>query len=205
VNERQVTLSIDGLSRSFGPVPVLEGLDLRLEAGERLGLSGPNGSGKTTLLRCIAGSLAPSSGSITVAGHPAGSLRARAVTGTAVAHEKAFYQRLSGRENLRFYASLRASGNAHQEAASVIGEMELGFADERVDRYSSGMLQQLSFARALLGEPQLLLLDEPTRSMDDAAIERVWSALARRPGTAVIVASHLHDDLDRCGERVDLS
>jgi ABC-type multidrug transport system ATPase subunit len=67
------------------------------------------------------------------------------------------------------------------------------------------MVQQLSFARALLGDPRLLLLDEPTRSMDAAAVTRFWSALDRRPSVAVILASHHGEDLDRCDERIDLS
>jgi ABC-2 type transport system ATP-binding protein len=199
-------LSVEGLTRRFGSTTVLSDLGFRLGPGERLGISGPNGSGKTTLLRCIAGSLLPSAGTITVAGHKGGSVAARATIGIAVAHEKAFYQRLSGRANLRFYASLRAIGTAAGNAvSSVIDEMQLAFVDERVDRYSSGMLQQLSFARSLLGDPKLLLLDEPTRSLDDAAVERLWSALSRRPHTAVMIASHSHEDLERCDERIDLS
>jgi ABC-type multidrug transport system ATPase subunit len=183
---------------------VLQGIDVRLDPGSRLGLSGPNGSGKTTLLRCIAGSLTPSSGTIEVAGHPAGSLPARASVGATFASEKAFYQRLSGRRNLTFYASLRG-GDARDAAESVIEELELSFADQRVDRCSSGMVQQLSFARALLGDPRLLLLDEPTRSLDASAVERFWSALSRRPSVAVVLASHRAEDLESCRERIDLS
>ena len=197
-------LDVTGLNRGFGSRTVLRDVDVRLGPGDRVGVSGPNGSGKTTLLRCIAGSLTPSSGMIEVAGHPAGSLPARAAIGVTVAHEKAFYQRLSGRRNLIFYASLRGDA-PRARAESVIEELELDFASERVDRYSSGMVQQLSIARALLGDPQLLLLDEPTRSLDAAAVERLWAAISRRRSTAVVIASHQEDDLDRCGQRVDLS
>jgi ABC-type multidrug transport system ATPase subunit len=200
----QSVLEVRGLGRSFGSRTVLRDIDVRLSAGGRLGLSGPNGSGKTTLLRCIAGSLIPSSGSIEVAGHPAGSLPARDAIGTTFSPERAFYQRLSGRRNLLFYASLRGK-DPRVAAESVIEELELDFAGERVDRCSTGMVQQLSFARALLGDPKLLLLDEPTRSLDTSAVDRLWSALERRPSVAVVVASHQADDLERCDERIELS
>ena len=74
----------------------------------------------------------------------------------------------------------------------------------RVDRCSTGMVQQLAFARALLGEPELLLLDEPTRSLDEAAVERVWAALASRPSLALIIATHRHEDIERCERHLAL-
>jgi len=201
-------LDVEGLTKAFGEKRVLEGVTARLRAGDRLGLSGPNGSGKTTLLRCIAGTVTPSAGTVTIAGHPAGSMAARGVTGGALAHERAFYQRLSGLENLLFYASLRVSGerDARASVASLVEELELAdFVKERVDRYSSGMFQQLGLARALLGEPRLLILDEPTRSLDTGAVERLWAALDRRPNVSVVMASHRTSDLDRCSQRMDLS
>ena len=73
----------------------------------------------------------------------------------------------------------------------------------RLDSCSTGMLQQLAFARALLGEPELLLLDEPTRSLDVDAVDRLWAALAHRPAVAVLVATHRREDLDRCGRILD--
>jgi ABC-type multidrug transport system ATPase subunit len=197
-------LDARGVGREFGSKTVFRDLDIRLDAGERLGLRGPNGSGKTTLLRCIAGSLIPSHGTISVAGHPAGSALARGAIGMTFAPERAFYQRLSGRRNLVFYASLRG-GTPRDAAETVIEELEIDFADQRVDRCSTGMVQQLSFARALLGDPMLLLLDEPTRSLDAAAVDRFWSALARRPSLTVVLASHRPEDLERCAERMDLS
>jgi ABC-type multidrug transport system ATPase subunit len=196
-------LTITKLTRAFGKTVVLKDVNLRLEPGERLGVAGANGSGKTTLLRCIAGSLTPTRGAIEVAGHPAGSMPARAATGMVTANEKAFYQRLSGRRNLTFYASIRG-GSAEARAESLIEELSIDFADQRVDRYSSGMLQQLSFARALLGDPRLLLLDEPTRSLDSAAVDRLWAALARRPSVALAMTSHRASDLERCEQRIAL-
>ena len=200
-------LQIRSLSRRFGPANVFQDLDLEVTSGERVALTGPNGSGKTTLLKCIAGTLTPSSGAINVGGAPAGSLAARGRVGVALSQERSFYLRLTGTENLVFFARLlgRSPRDARRHVANLCDELEIrAVAARRVDRCSKGMTQQLSFARALLGDPQLLLLDEPTSSMDDAAVERFWRALDERSHIAAIVASHRHDDVDRCDRTVSM-
>ena len=200
-------LSIEGLGRRFGSHEVIKSLTLSVEAGERVALRGPNGSGKTTVLRCVAGTVAPTRGNISVAGYPAGSVDARGLIGASLSQERSFYLRLSGRANLLCFARLRLANEA--EAVEQVGalEQELAiedFASRSADTYSAGMLQQLAFARALLGDPALLLLDEPTRSLDDKAVERFWRALDRRPNAAVVVATHNRDDLGHCGDRIEL-
>ena len=200
-------LEVEGLEKSFGTKRVLNGVDATLRTGERLGLSGPNGSGKTTLLRCIAGTIAPDSGSVRVAGFPGGSTEAAAAIGVTLAQDKAFYLRLSGLNNLRFYASLRwkTRRQAHADVAALVEELEIGaFVRERASKYSSGMMQQLGLARALVGKPALLLLDEPTRSLDHDAIGRLWRALDRRPEVTVVMASHRRSDLERCDRHLEL-
>jgi len=195
------------LCRRFGERDVVRGLDLTLRGGERVALHGPNGSGKTTILRCIAGTLAPTSGAIVVCGEPGGSLAARRLIGLSLSQERSFFMRLSGRANLVFFARLRGLGKreAAREVERLDEELELGeILAERTDRCSSGMLQQLAVARALLGEPRLLLLDEPTRSLDDAAIQRFWNAMERRKTTAALIATHLQTDLVHCERTVDL-
>ena len=89
---------------------------------------------------------------------------------------------------------------------SLEEELELGpILAQRVDRCSTGMIQQLAFARALVGEPVLLVLDEPTRSLDDEAVERLWGAIERRPLAALLIATHNHEDIERCDRRIDLA
>ncbi|MEA2273340.1 MAG: type transport system ATP-binding protein [Solirubrobacteraceae bacterium] len=201
-------LQIRGLTRSFAQAVVLDGLDLDVAAGERVALRGPNGSGKTTLLRCVAGTLAPTDGDVRVGGHAAGTRGARQLLGASLSQERSFYLRLTGGDNLRFFARVRGLGTAQADAAVASLEEELELATisaRRVDRCSTGMVQQLAFARALIGDPSLLLLDEPTRSLDEGAVSRLWGALERRSGLAVLIATHRKEDASRCERELDLA
>lgn len=200
-------LEIRHLRRGFSGRAVVDDVSLTLRPGDRTALLGPNGSGKSTVLRCAAGSILPNAGSITVHGHASGSIAARMKTGVSFAQERAFYLRLSGHENLLIFSRLRHGRESEAVAQVHALEEELGIRDiarERADRCSSGMLQQLSFARALLGSPRLLLLDEPTRSLDAAAVERLWSALEDRPEMSVLMATHSDEDIARCDQRLEM-
>jgi ABC-type multidrug transport system ATPase subunit len=201
------TLEVRGLSRRFGQLEVISGLDLELEPGERLAVQGPNGSGKTTLLRCITGTLAPSTGIVLICNYEAGSMEARRRLGVSLSQERSFYLRLSGRDNLLFFSRLRHQREADAQRAvdAVVKELELEeIVPLRMNRCSTGMVQQVALARALLGDPTLLVLDEPTRSLDRGASERLWSALARRPAATSLIATHRREDVERCGRRLDL-
>jgi ABC-type multidrug transport system ATPase subunit len=201
-------LAVENLGRHFGAHEVVRSLDLTARPGERIALRGPNGSGKTTVLRCIAGTVTPTGGTISVGGHPAGTIQARRLIGASFSQERSFYLRLSGHANLVFFARLRHRRRSEAVRAVTALEEELALAAivrERVDRCSTGMIQQLAFARALLGEPRLLLLDEPTRSLDDDALERLWGALdRRRERVSLVIATHRTDDVDRCDGQIDL-
>jgi ABC-type multidrug transport system ATPase subunit len=197
---------MSGLARRFGSRDVVRSLDLTLAPGERVAFWGPNGSGKSTVLRCVAGTLLPSEGEVRVCGHEAGSLEARALVGASLSQERSFDMRLTGHGNLLFFARLRfgRDDRAATEVAAIEEELEIeAMAAERVNRASSGMIQQIALARALLGDPALVLLDEPTRSLDADARKRLWDAIERRPQTGVLIATHLEEDLNRCAGRVD--
>jgi ABC-type multidrug transport system ATPase subunit len=200
-------LRIEELGRRFGDHEVVRSFNLALEPGERVALRGPNGSGKTTVLRCVAGTLTPTAGRISVGEHPAGTIEARRQVGASFSQERSFYLRLLGHDNLVFFARLRLAGKreAERQVRALEEELDLEhIVRERVDHCSTGMTQQLAFARALLGEPSVLLLDEPTRSLDQDAVERLWSALdRRRDRLGLVIATHRRDDLERCDGQVE--
>jgi ABC-type multidrug transport system ATPase subunit len=205
---REHVLVVEALCRQFRERRAVDNFDLALASGERVALRGPNGSGKTTILRCILGTLEPTSGRIRVGGHAAGSLAARRLIGAVLPHDRAFYLRLTGLTNLLFVAKVRGLGK--EEAARTIRELERELRlsetlSRRLDRCSTGMLQKLAVARALIAEPRILLLDEPTRSLDDTAVGLLWEALDRRPQVAVLIATHRLDDLARCDREIDLT
>ena len=205
--QNDAIVEIDALHRRFRASTVVERFDALLREGDRVALRGPNGSGKTTILRCIGGTLNPTAGFVRVGGFAAGTFEARTLIGPSLSQERSFYRRLSGFENLLFFARLRhvSKRRAFTEVQELEQELELSdILRRRVDRCSAGMVQQLSFARALLGSPRLLLLDEPTRSLDDAAVNRLWAAIDRRPEVALVLASHLEADHDKCDRVYDL-
>jgi len=206
-SESERVLVVDRLCRDFGARRVIDEFALNMDAGERVALRGHNGSGKTTILRCVLGTLTPTHGRISIGGHPAGSLAARSLIGALLPQERAFYLRLSGQTNLLFFAKIRGLTRAEADRRIAELDAELGLAEilsRRLDRCSSGMLQKLALARALVGEPLLLLLDEPTRSLDDRATELLWAAIERRPDVAVLVATHRPDDLARCDRVIQI-
>ena len=194
------------MARDFAGRRVLDGVSFALAAGERIAILGPNGSGKTTLLRCLAGALSPTAGTVRVGGGDPQRAETRTRLGAALGDQRSFYLRLSAHENLVLFArlKLRRWGVA-AEVEELERELDLAeMRDRAVARCSSGMVQRLALARALVGAPALLVLDEPTRSMDDAAKELAWQALERRPRLALALATHDPAEAGRCGARLEL-
>ncbi len=184
-------VEIDGATLRYGALTALSGLDLRLEPGEVLGLLGHNGAGKTTTIKLVLGLLAPSEGRVRVLGHDARSLEARRQLGY-LPENVTFYPQLSGAETLRHFARLK--GVAPAEAARLLEQVGLGHAARRrLKTYSKGMRQRLGLAQALLGEPRLLLLDEPTVGLDPLATVELYQLLdrLRGQGTGIVLCSHV--------------
>ena len=195
-------ISIRGLTKCFDHVQALNGVDLTVAPGEIVSLLGPNGAGKSTLLRILATTVLPDGGTATVTGfdvvrHPR---QVRQSLGIALGDERSWYWRLSGRKNLEFFAMLYGYSRrqAAARAAELLDQLDLTqAADRRFDSYSTGMRMRLSLGRALLPDPPVLLLDEPTRSLDPVAAasfrERVAS-LARDRAKSILLTTHdLHE------------
>lgn len=183
---------------------VLAGIDLELGPGDAVALVGENGAGKTTLLRIVASLLTPDSGRVELDSKPVARERSR--IGFASGDERSFYLRLGGLENLRFFAGLHdLRGCAlEQRLAPLVEAMDLGdILAKRVSACSAGMRARLGLARAMLHEPELLLLDEPTKSLDPHHAEQVHAELRRRvsEGTMLLMATH-GDDAEKLHGRV---
>jgi len=180
-----------------GETRALADVSLIAEAGEVLVLLGPNGSGKTTLLKLISTMLLPDRGCILVEGSDTRSAahEVRRKVGFAIASERSFFPRLTARENLDFFAALNDLRRSDRpaEIERVLAETGLTESgDMLVQKFSTGMYQRLAIARAVLKRPSVLLLDEPTRSIDLGAATRLWQLLRRTAsaGTTVLLATH---------------
>jgi ABC-2 type transport system ATP-binding protein len=179
---------------------VLHGVSLEVQSGVVTGLLGPSGSGKTTLMRAIVGVQIVESGAVTVLGRPAGSPELRRRVGY-VTQAPSVYADLTVRENLRYFARvLGAHAESVEEAIEVVS-LE-GHADQLVRTLSGGERSRVSLATALLGDPELLVLDEPTVGLDPVLRRDLWQTfrwLAER-GRTLLVSSHVMDEAERTDE-----
>jgi ABC-2 type transport system ATP-binding protein len=179
--------------------PVLDGLDVTIGSGVT-GLLGPSGCGKSTLLRSIVGVQQVAGGDVRVLGEPAGSASLRRRIGY-VTQEPSVYDDLTVAENLRFFA--RVLGCADSEVDKAIDAVDLGtHAGAQVGRLSGGQRSRASLAVALLGSPDLLVLDEPTVGLDPVLRRDLWLLFHRLAddGAAVLVSSHVMDEAERCDQ-----
>jgi ABC-type multidrug transport system ATPase subunit len=195
-----------GLTKRYGDVKVVDELDLTVERGELYGFLGPNGAGKTTTIRMALGLIAPSGGEVDLLGERM-SLRGRpsslARTG-AMIEEPAFYKFLSGRRNLEVFAK---AGGSRQDVRRRLGRIDemletvglTSAANKRVKAYSQGMRQRLGLAAAMLGEPEILVLDEPTNGLDPQGMREIRSLVRElaADGTTVFLSSHLLDEIEQ--------
>jgi ABC-2 type transport system ATP-binding protein len=197
-----------GLSESFGKVVAVEALELCISPGEIYGFLGLNGAGKTTTIRALLGMIRPSQGSVRVLGQrvgPAGRGPWRRV-GHLVEAPSA-YPELTVRENLEVARRLHALPD-HGCVARVIERLDLGrYADRRTGSLSTGSLQRMALARALLHDPEVLILDEPANGLDPAGvveIRQLLSHLAAERGVTVFMSSHILTEVDRLATRIGI-
>ena len=191
-------IELDDVRVRRGDRDVLHGITSDVPVGQVIGLLGPSGCGKTTLMRCIVGVQAEVRGTVTVLGRPAGSPELRPLVGY-VTQAPSVYGDLTVLQNLAYFARLlRATAETVSATIDVVGLAD--HADQRVDRLSGGQAARVSLATALLGAPQVLVLDEPTVGLDPVLRDELWSTFRRLAdgGTTLLVSSHVMDEASRC-------
>ena len=194
-SEQTSALTARSLTRRYGERVALHEVSFELRAGELVGLVGPNGAGKTTLLSILAGVLEPSAGELSATPREIG----------WVPQQPALYSKLSVAENLRLFARLEKLSDPDQAVARMLEQTALeDRADEQVGRLSGGNQQRVNIAIGLLAQPDVLLLDEPSASLDPRQRERLWEfigSLAGR-GTTVVYSTHNVSEVERYADRV---
>jgi heme exporter protein A len=183
-------LEVEGLARHYGEREALRDVSLSLAEGQTLVVFGPNGAGKTTLLRVLATLLRPHAGRVSVLGSslPGEAWAVRGRVGL-LGHEPLLYRELTAQENLRFHARLHGVGE--ERVAQLLDAVAMsGRAREPLRTLSRGMVQRVAVARAVLHEPELLLLDEPHSNLDPAAVELVAPLIGRSSRRTRVICSH---------------
>jgi ABC-2 type transport system ATP-binding protein len=194
-----------GLTKHYPGVAALTDLTLDVPSGSIFGFLGPNGAGKSTTLKVLAGLSRPTSGSATVAGVPVGAGPAYRRHVGYLAQEPQFYDWMSGRETLRFVASLFGGGDAARTGIdAILARVGLAdAADRRTSTYSGGMRQRLGIAQALVGDPSVLLLDEPVSALDPIGRREVLDLMRELRGeVTVFYSTHILDDVERVSDHV---
>ncbi|MEV0492828.1 ABC transporter ATP-binding protein [Streptomyces atratus] len=202
--DTHIAIRARGVTKCFGDVVALDGIDLDVTQGQIHGLVGPNGAGKTTLLGILLGLAVADSGRLEVLGTPVGRALDAPDGVAGFVDSPALYPSLTPRQNLAALAALRGHDARTAEVDDVLAEVGLtGVADDRTRGFSLGMRQRLGLAAALLTKPRLLVLDEPSNGLDPAGKKHVHGVLNRlaADGTAVVLSSHNMDDLEAlCSE-----
>jgi ABC-type multidrug transport system ATPase subunit len=201
-SQHQPLVETSGLGKRYGSITAVRDLNISVRRGEVYGFLGPNGAGKTTTLKMLLGLVKPSSGTAKVLGEEPGSPLGLQGVG-ALVESPAFYPYLSGRDNLRVIA--RYCGVPPQRVTEVLGQVELaGRAKDKFKKYSLGMKQRLGVAAALLKDPELLILDEPTNGLDPKGMADMRT-IVRRVGQGertVLLSSHLLGEVEQVCDRV---
>ncbi len=201
-------INTNGLARRFGDVTAVEDLHLEVEKGEVFGFLGPNGAGKTTTIRMLAALIAPTSGEATVAGLRIGQENREIRQHVGVLTETpGLYKRLSAIDNLLFFAKLYGVSEPQKQAERYLRLFELwDRRDDLAGTFSKGMRQKLAIARAMLHEPQILFLDEPTAGLDPEAAKVVRNLIEtlRTRERTIFLCTHNLDEADRLCDRVAL-
>ena len=207
---RNPAIVVEGLERSFDDVLAVQGVDLKVDEGEIYGFLGPNGAGKTTTVRMLTTLLLPTGGRATVAGHDVVK-EARAVRGSigVALQEAALDPLMTGRELIRLQATLQGlpGDEGKRRADDLLERVDLaGAADRRVGGYSGGMQRRLDLAAALVHEPRVLFLDEPTTGLDPVSRKTIWEEVRalNDEGTTVFLTTQYLEEADQLADNVGI-
>jgi ABC-2 type transport system ATP-binding protein len=196
------SIVINEVSKSFGKKKVLNQINLTVKSGEIFGLIGPSGSGKTTLVKIIVGMDSPSQGVVQVLNNAVPNLKLLQRIGY-MAQADALYSDLTGEENLAFFASLFKLKKEEKKKRIAYAAHLVNLTDElkkKVQNYSGGMKRRLSLAVALIQDPEILILDEPTVGIDPELRQSIWAELYRlkNEGKTILVTTHVMDEAEKC-------
>ncbi len=203
-------IAIEGLVKDYGDVRAVDGLTLEIHEAEVFGLLGPNGSGKTTTINCLTGLLKPTKGRILVGGFDVKTegAKAREIMGVSP-QETSVYPYLSGKENAELYGDLYSVSKKTLRARVDYAMEKVGLTEDagrRVGKYSGGMRRRVSIAMALVTDPRVVLLDEPTVGMDPQARRAVWDFILelRDKGKTIVLTTHYMEEAEELCDTVGI-
>ncbi len=203
-------IEIDDLVKRFGDVTAVDGLSLEIREGEIFGLLGPNGAGKSTTINILSGLIEPTSGSAIVGGYDITKRpgKVRELIGVCPQHS-AYYKYLTGRENIKLFGDLHGMLKEliNERSAQLIEKIGLEeAADRKSDGYSGGMVRRINLAMALINDPEIAFLDEPTVAMDPQSRRATWDFIEefRSSGKTVILTTHYIEEAEELADRVGI-
>jgi ABC-2 type transport system ATP-binding protein len=207
---KEAAIAIEGLAKKFEDVTAVDGLSLTIEKGELFGLLGPNGAGKTTTINIMCGLLEPTSGSVKVGGYDVLKEpdKVRKLIGVSP-QQTAVYPHLTGRENIELFGNLYAmpGQKLKKNVDELLSKLSLvEHADRRAGKYSGGMMRRISLAMALVHDPEIAFLDEPTVAMDPQSRRAVWDFIKelKKQGRTVLLTTHYMEEAEELCDRVGI-
>ncbi|MCP4422401.1 MAG: ABC transporter ATP-binding protein [Chloroflexi bacterium] len=204
--KREIVIQADGLSKRYKEITAVADISFQVQRGEVFGLLGPNGAGKTTAISMMLGLIRPTTGSVAIAGQNVQMQSTAALRNVGAMVEAAFYPYLSGWDNLWVLAQMSGGDQTREQMTGILEQVGLvDRADSRVNTYSMGMKQRLGLAAALIHDPEILILDEPTNGLDPAGMlemRQLIQRLAQTEGKTIILSSHLLHEVEQVCDRV---
>ncbi|TXR68245.1 ABC transporter ATP-binding protein [Bacillus sp. AR18-7] len=202
-----IVVALKNVHKKIGSNEIIRDLSFKVQKGEVYGFLGPNGSGKTTTIRMMTGLISLTEGDITICGHSIRTEREKALSYIgAIVENPELYEYMTGMQNLKYFANMAVTPINAKRITEIVKLVDLEQAiHKKVKTYSLGMKQRLGIAQALLHEPKILILDEPTNGLDPAGIRQLrdyLQHLAKEKGIAVIVSSHLLSEVELMCDRV---